>query len=408
LIGYSIYGRSDLGLVRKNNEDALLIKPNVFLDKTMDHSEMIDPTTEIPLLAIADGMGGENAGEVASSIALETLQEFLSNNLRLPSSEDEILACIELSLLEGHRRILEYASLNPTSLGMGTTMVASILIGSKVYCSWVGDSRMYLYSSNYRSHETYKNTGGLHLITDDHSLVWREVKSGTLSPEAARKSSKSNIITQSLGDPLQIPQPESVVIDLLEGDVLMLCSDGLNGMLSEQSIEQALAKVWKVSPKDLAEDLIVKSKIAGGSDNISVIVCAYGDKLGNYMKHKPFAISSNRKKSLNNRLILYTLFSLTLVVIAWAINRVHLFDNELVVPNSKNIAYDSSLVSHQGDTGIISNSVTDSLDLLYRLNNETSSHEIKHGDKQEQEQKLYEKIHSNDEKTNKDDGNDQQ
>ncbi len=324
MAGYRIYGKSDTGLVRKNNEDAIVIKADVFVDNILTNFHFLSAKENVPFLAIADGMGGESAGEIASSIALETVQAFLQHNLVLNHDEDEILACLELALLEAHKNILMYASNHSASLGMGTTAVAALITGNKVFCSWVGDSRMYLYSPHFSSAQAYKQTGLLHLITDDHSIVWQEVKKGMLQPEEARKSSRSNIIIQSLGDPLQQPCPESTVVEIREGDVLLFCSDGLNGMVSEKNIENTLSKAWKMSPQTLVEDLIVKSKVAGGRDNVTVIICAYGKEEGGYILD-PHPLTKQLKQPLPETVYRKTLYLLTVIAVivaGWALSNV--------------------------------------------------------------------------------------
>jgi protein phosphatase len=143
---------------------------------------------------------------------------------------------------------------------MGTTLTIIWIFPHKSYVAWCGDSRLYIYRKN----------AFLIPVTDDHSLVWEMVKAGELTPEEARIHPESNIITQSLGTPSFPPKPEAKAFEVHQGDRLLLCSDGLNSMLSDEQIYRILSE--EESTITACKKLVEEANEAGGRDNITVII----------------------------------------------------------------------------------------------------------------------------------------
>ena len=222
--------RTDVGLVREHNEDSLVVTP--------------------PLFAVADGMGGHAAGEVASEIAIQTLQ---ACNLQTADGDD-----LARAVVEANRAIIRGAHEGLGRHGMGTTITAAILEGSRLVIAQVGDSRAYLL-----------HQGHLQLITRDHSLMAELIESGQITPEQAKTHPQRSVITRALGSDSKT-LPDIYEISVEEGDRLLLCSDGLSGMVDDNLLESTLIRVS--NPQRCADALVDEALAAGGYDNITAVV----------------------------------------------------------------------------------------------------------------------------------------
>ncbi len=233
------YGsQSDRGKVRGSNEDsyAANLKTKLFL--------------------VADGMGGHAAGEIASQIAAATVEEVVAGGIRSSMPPEEILFN---AAQEANARIYQTQRMKPEFAGMGSTLTALSLQGGKYHIAHVGDSRAYLLRE-----------GRLEQLTRDHSLVWHLFESGMLRKNELSSHPQKNLITRSIG-----PHPQ-VEVDMeqgeaREGDVFVLCSDGLTDMISEEKIRDILSTRQK-SPQQLGEMLVKEANECGGQDNITVVV----------------------------------------------------------------------------------------------------------------------------------------
>lgn len=256
-----IFGSTDVGRVRDHNEDNfVLCKDLATQDWTYKRDEQFDLGQLGAVLFVADGMGGTNAGEVASEIAQESVkEEFLKLNA-LPGDDQAIMALVKKVIVKAHQNIVHRTLHDPTTAGMGTTAVLCWVVNDKAYVAWSGDSRMYL----------YREGAEFWPITDDHSIVWELVKAGQMSAEDARLHENSNIITQSLGDDARPPKPEAKMVQLHEGDRVMLCSDGLSGMVSDNMLGGILS--GRLSTADTCKELINAANAGGGTDNITVLL----------------------------------------------------------------------------------------------------------------------------------------
>ena len=232
------YGKTDIGRKRTNNQDSVLINDNIML------------------YAVADGMGGHKGGEIASSLCLEVLDSAVTK-MAERSSDSKVSPFLKEAVSLASMRVHERASMDDSLKGMGTTLVSLFVRDDKAYICQVGDSRVYLYSS-----------GSLWKITEDHSLVNEQVRSGLISRSQAEKLSYKNVITRSVGFE-EIVDVDIYIRDLNHGDVFLLCSDGLTSMISDNEIKA------NIDASDLSgsvKRLIDAANEAGGADNVSVIL----------------------------------------------------------------------------------------------------------------------------------------
>ncbi|MDH5381538.1 MAG: protein phosphatase 2C domain-containing protein, partial [Cyclobacteriaceae bacterium] len=173
----TLFASTDVGQVRDHNED------NFAVCKDLDNKiwsfkkgEQVDLSAKGVVLVVADGMGGTNAGEVASDIAQKQIKEQFDSLENIPDKDKEKLKFIENAILAAHQKIVNHQEFNPSTAGMGTTIVVAWIINEKLYVGWVGDSRCYI----------FKKSQAMVPFTDDHSLVWGLVKEGKLTSEEAR------------------------------------------------------------------------------------------------------------------------------------------------------------------------------------------------------------------------------
>ena len=226
-----VFQATHVGKVRRNNEDSLIV---------------IEPKTFV----VADGMGGQAAGEIASQLLVETVKNFLS---KIPATWDEKI--LSQAILSANKVILDVARQNPEYQGMGTTATILYLNGGQAYFAHVGDSRLYRLRNNF-----FKQ------ITEDHSYVETLVRSGKLTPEQARVHPLKNVLTQAVGaiDEIYI---DAANFPVEFGDIFLLCTDGLTNMVDDETI----AKILQTA-QNPADALIEAALSAGGKDNVSVIV----------------------------------------------------------------------------------------------------------------------------------------
>lgn len=226
----SFGSRTDIGCLRDHNEDSLVVTP--------------------PLFAIADGMGGHAAGEVASEIAVRVLSELAPEH---PDGE-----ALGRAIEEANRAVIQAAREGRGRQGMGTTMTAAMLEGERLVIAQVGDSRAYLL-----------HQGKLQQLTRDHSLMADMIEAGQLTPEEARTHPQRSVITRALGSDAHL-HPDIYEINVETGDRLLICSDGLSGMIFDDQIENTLRRVQ--DPQRCASQLVNEAIAAGGHDNVTVIV----------------------------------------------------------------------------------------------------------------------------------------
>ena len=258
---------TDVGKERSNNEDAVLVCPDLEKQNWGEtgSEDYLALGKYGAMLVVADGMGGANAGEIASSIAVDTAENYFSQK-RL--SENEISEKTAYSLLLeaialSNKAIMEHVETDPDSIGLGTTIVITWVIEDKAYIAWCGDSRCYCYNQE----------NGLNQLTKDHSYVQELIDKGEITPKQAFNHPDSNIITKCLGDVDSITEPDITTYHIKDGDILLSCSDGLCGYCDDKSIEKVLLNNFNDLP--LCKDNLLKLALsAGGQDNITIALCA--------------------------------------------------------------------------------------------------------------------------------------
>lgn len=233
---------TDVGLLRSRNEDAVYVG------------------AEAGLLVVADGLGGLPSGDVASQTAVAEVVDALESvwAKRPPADAQDGERATAAAFERAHKAIIAGGDAQPGHLGMATTLVVSLVTPTRLFTCHVGDVRA------YRAHRQ-----GLEQITVDHSLVSELVASGRISPEQARVHPERNIVTQVLGGP-EGYTADFVVSELVPGDSVMLCSDGLWGTVVDEEIEQVLLR--PASAEQRANELLELALAAGGHDNISLVV----------------------------------------------------------------------------------------------------------------------------------------
>jgi len=238
-----VYGMTDVGRRRENNQDDFVVDE------------------EHGVFAIADGMGGHAAGEIASSIAIEALADSLRGNGDRAHDAAEAGQQLVAAVHEGNRRICDSVLARGEWRGMGTTIVAMLDLGPRTVIGHVGDSRAYLLRN-----------GRLSRLTDDHSWVGEQVRLGLLTDDEAQAHPMRNIVTRAMGNRMEL-EVELNEETVLPGDVFLLCSDGLNSMMPDGEIRQTLAKHQR-DPKAACQALVDAANARGGDDNVTVIVVA--------------------------------------------------------------------------------------------------------------------------------------
>jgi serine/threonine protein phosphatase PrpC len=236
------FGLSDVGRRREANEDQFLLE---------------DP---LLLYAVADGMGGHAAGEIASQLAIDSLRESIEKDRRDDGIDPgEAKRMLEVAFKNGNQQICDSVRSRNEWQGMGTTIVALLFAGDTAVVGHVGDSRAYLLRD-----------GSLRRLTSDHSWVNEQVKLGLLTDEEAQQHPMRNIVTRALGNRTEL-EIETGQAQIQDGDLFMLCSDGLNSMINDDAICRSLSTHLN-DPEKAAQALIDEANQAGGDDNITVIV----------------------------------------------------------------------------------------------------------------------------------------
>lgn len=242
------YGLTDVGRQRQHNEDTFLVQPDA------------------QLFLVADGMGGHAAGEIASKIAAETISEFIvttkeddgtwphAYDERYRRSTNRLMTALRLA----NTRVLEAMRKDARLRGMGTTVVASLIDGNLASIAHVGDSRAYLIRD-----------GQMSRITNDHSWVFEQVQAGMLTEAEAEKHPLRNVITRALGGALTV-NPEASEYQVRESDTILLCSDGLTGMVPEDEILRIVTENENV--QEACRALIDFANARGGYDNVTTIL----------------------------------------------------------------------------------------------------------------------------------------
>ncbi len=244
-----IYACSDVGKVRNINQDSYYYSDD----------------SKLPLFVVADGMGGHNAGEVASTIAIDTIKDIYEKEKEnITEGYLEIPRFINSVLFDANEKILKEAKENKSCVGMGTTITLGIIFNNEIFIGHMGDSRAYL----FRKPELYQ-------LTQDHSLVAELVRNGSISSEEAVNHPQKNIITRALGTNSNI-KVDITNRELESGDLIILCTDGLTNLVNDLQIKEVLVNSLELP--QACSLLIDAANESGGYDNTTVMIIRHVEK----------------------------------------------------------------------------------------------------------------------------------
>ena len=236
------YAKSDKGKVREINEDYFYISTSL---------------DEVQLYILADGMGGYNGGEIASSLAVQTAKNYIENNFKeTEKDKDSIIQLLGSSMEYANMIVYEKAKENPELQGMGTTLEICLIYNNKVYIGHVGDSRIYRIRKDF-----------IRKLTQDHSYVQKLVKEGTITKEQAEHHPQKNMLMKALGCNAFV-EPDVMVKGFLKDDILIMCSDGLSNLVGQETIYEMASQNIEQATKDLVK----LANDRGGYDNITVVI----------------------------------------------------------------------------------------------------------------------------------------
>lgn len=263
-IKIEVFGLTDVGIVREANEDSYLVA-----DLSRHLSDLTNDLRSHALGAggtvflVCDGMGGALAGEVASKMAVETILEIMERE-PFPDDRDQLVRRMDAAIKEASERIFITSRRDIQKRGMGTTITLASMIDERLYVGQVGDSRCYLmrFDTIYR-------------ITKDQSLMNQLLETGQLKEEEIKDFEYSNVILQAAGTQKNV-NPEFTYIDLREGDIILLCSDGLHSMVADEVIAYTLLNTSSL--EESCFQLIDLANQAGGTDNTTVISAKFSGK----------------------------------------------------------------------------------------------------------------------------------
>ncbi|MFC4354408.1 Stp1/IreP family PP2C-type Ser/Thr phosphatase [Chryseomicrobium palamuruense] len=237
--------RTDVGKKRNINEDYL---------------EVTEKAEQLHLAVLADGMGGHNAGDVASELAVRFLTDrFQKSDLRADSEANLVSMWLKEAYEGANERINRIAESDPSCKGMGTTLIAAVFQANQVTFAHIGDSRVYLFSK-----------GEIKPLTKDHSYVNVLLDSGEINEEQARNHPKKNMLMKAIGTEVNI-DPDILSIKLRQGEIILMCSDGLSNKVTPEQMVHILSE--SVSLEAKVDAFVQLANAEGGEDNISIILC---------------------------------------------------------------------------------------------------------------------------------------
>ena len=237
------FAKTDIGKVRQNNQDFYY---------------MCNPEESIyGLYIVADGMGGYNGGDIASSLATDAARKYIENNFYKVKHDKESLKNLITDAVEhANKLVYERSKENEQLEGMGTTLEVCLIYNNRAYIGHVGDSRIYRIRNNI-----------IRKLTTDHSYVERLVKAGNITKEEAAKHPKKNMLTKALGC-TNLVEPDVTVKGFLKDDVIVMTTDGLTNMVKDEEIYYEVRK----NPQNAANELVEKANLNGGYDNITTLI----------------------------------------------------------------------------------------------------------------------------------------
>ena len=317
---FKLGAQTNVGCVRTNNEDNFVVSADLNAGEWLlprDCHTVFTLGNKGAMLVVADGMGGLEAGEIASRIAVDTMKEFFSADKitdEIVKDASTIRKYMYEAVVAADNAIKRKSREEKSVKSMGTTLVAAWLFDGYANIIWCGDSRGYLFNP----------VSGLAQVTKDHSYVQELVDSGRLLPEYAFDHPDNNIITRSLGNPQKAANPDFVRLPLQEGEVILLCTDGLNSMLRDEEIEAVMQETS--NEIDTCTKALIQGALdLGGHDNVTVVLCQIVPEenkpsVQDMQKTVSTFTEKERKKPLR-KFVLWTVafvFVLLLACLAWS------------------------------------------------------------------------------------------
>ena len=261
---FEIFARTEVGCARERNEDSFLVlylgTGESGLRPEARNAALAAPGT---ILGVCDGMGGAAGGDVASRLALHSLDQVMRSHAPVTGIEGAEAALLQ-AVATANRTILDYAKAHPDKRGMGTTMTAAVLFSDEIAIVQVGDSRAYL-----------KRGGTLQQLTMDQNVVGQMIASGRISPDQARHVKQRNMLLEAIGVQQRVG-PDLVRVRVQHGDMLMLCSDGLTGPLDDKTVLELMLR--DDDPVRACRSLTEAACAAGGPDNVTVVIARFSDE----------------------------------------------------------------------------------------------------------------------------------
>lgn len=319
---FKLGAQTNVGCVRTNNEDNFVVSADLNAGEWLlprDCHTVFTLGNKGAMLVVADGMGGLDAGEIASRMAVDTMKEFFSADKitdEIVKDASTIRKYMYDAVVAADNAIKRKSREEKGGKSMGTTLVAAWLFDGYANIIWCGDSRGYLFNP----------VSGLAQVTKDHSYVQELVDSGRLLPEYAFDHPDSNIITRSLGNPQKAANPDFVRLPLQEGEVILLCTDGLNSMLRDEEIEAVMQETS--NEIDTCTKALIQGALdLGGHDNVTVVLCQIVPEENKPsvqdMQQTVSTFTEKERKKLLRKFILWTVafvfvLLLLLACLAWS------------------------------------------------------------------------------------------
>ena len=317
---FKLGAQTNVGCVRTNNEDNFVVSADLNAGEWLlprDCHTVFTLGNKGAMLVVADGMGGLEAGEIASRIAVDTMKEFFSADKitdEIVKDASTIRKYMYEAVVAADNAIKRKSREEKGVKSMGTTLVAAWLFDGYANIIWCGDSRGYLFNP----------VSGLAQVTKDHSYVQELVDSGRLLPEYAFDHPDSNIITRSLGNPQKAANPDFVRLPLQEGEVILLCTDGLNSMLRDEEIEAVMQETS--NEIDTCTKALIQGALdLGGHDNVTVVLCQLVSEENKppvqEMQQTVSTFTEKERKKPLRKFVLWTVafvFVLLLACLAWS------------------------------------------------------------------------------------------
>src|SRR4051812_16128612 len=256
-----VFGQTDVGQVREHNEDNYLVADLTRKTRSFDPTAVHVLGRSGAVFGVCDGMGGAAAGEVASQLAVDIIYDRLAE-AKAPRNREDLASRLVRAVQDAGVRIFGEARADRSRRGMGTTSTIATLIDDRLFLAQVGDSRAYILRD-----------GDLTQVTRDQSLVNQLIEAGQLTEEEAETFEHNNIILQALGTS-EVVQVDLTYVDLRADDTLLICSDGLSGMVRGEDIRGVLTELE--DPAEACAKLISSANDAGGHDNVTVVIVKFG------------------------------------------------------------------------------------------------------------------------------------